>query len=198
MKEGDALERYKLITGFGVCFPQFQVYNKSNTEDDWLGASPDGVVYGLPSAGVLEVKCPFYDEQMGRALPWKRIPLHCMPQAQGLMEILDRDWMHFYVWTPNGSSLFKLERDHDYWELLKSALSDFWWKHVQLAKKELAEKELCRLNPRTDPDPDPFTIIKHLKPAPKHELCSTIVKASKCLVDHSQLLWREVHGILQN
>ncbi|XXG50940.1 hypothetical protein AAC387_Pa02g4830 [Persea americana] len=192
IQEEVALERYKLITGNSVCFPKFQLYNKAHTEDDWLGASPDGVVeknvYGLPCGGVLEVKCPLHYGEAGQAFPWSRIPLHCMPQAQGLMEILDKNWMDFYVWTPNGSSLFRLQRDREYWELLRSALSDFWWIHVQPAK------ELCHL----DPTADPFTVVRHLQPAPRHELCSTIVYASKCLVDESKLLVREINGKMQN
>ncbi|XP_058079374.1 uncharacterized protein LOC131227581 [Magnolia sinica] len=192
IQEEVALERYKLITGNSVCFPEFQVYNRSNKQDDWLAASPDGVVepefYGLPSGGVLEVKCPFENGEVGQSLPWSRIPLHFMPQAQGLMEILDKDWMDFYIWTPNGSSLFRLQRDQKYWELLKLALSDFWWKHVQPAK------ELCKMDPVTDP----FTVIEPLKPAPRHELCRSIICASKCLVDDSRLLVREIHGRLQN
>ncbi|OMO62920.1 Restriction endonuclease type II-like protein [Corchorus olitorius] len=139
IKEEEALERYKLITGNTVAFPEFQVYGKMNPEDSWLAASPDGLVdtcaYGLSPRGVLEIKCPFFGGDMSKAFPWKRIPLYCIPQAQGLMEIMDRDWMDFYVWTPKGSSLFRIYRDVEYWDVLKLALSDFWWKHVQPAKE---------------------------------------------------------------
>ncbi|KAL2491577.1 Restriction endonuclease [Abeliophyllum distichum] len=51
IKEEEALERYKLITGNTVSFPEFQVYGKQNPDDNWLAASPDGsvdkLVYGL-------------------------------------------------------------------------------------------------------------------------------------------------------
>ncbi|KAG5219317.1 ING family protein [Salix suchowensis] len=40
-----------------------------------------------------------------------------IPRARGLMEILDKDWMDFYVWTPDGSSLFALYQDEAYWML---------------------------------------------------------------------------------
>ncbi|KAH7510668.1 hypothetical protein JRO89_XSUnG0256500 [Xanthoceras sorbifolium] len=53
----------KPFSGNSVLFPEFQVYSKKNLEDDWLAASPDGLVdrlvYDLPSRGVLEIKCPF-------------------------------------------------------------------------------------------------------------------------------------------
>ncbi|KAG8391254.1 hypothetical protein BUALT_Bualt01G0169000 [Buddleja alternifolia] len=139
IKEEEALERYKLITGHTVSYPEFQVYGKKNPEDNWIAASPDGAVdsniYGLPLHGVLEIKCPFFGGDMSNARPWKRIPLHYIPQAQGLMEILDRKWMDMYCWTIKGSSLFRIERDVEYWGDLKIALSDFWWKHVQPAPK---------------------------------------------------------------
>ncbi|KAF3432632.1 hypothetical protein FNV43_RR23734 [Rhamnella rubrinervis] len=127
IKEEEALERYKLITGNTVLFPEFQVYGNTNENpgDNWLGASPDGIVdrlvSELPSRGVLEIKCPFFNGDMANASPWSRIPLYCVPEAQGLMEIIDRDWMDFYVWTPKGSCLFRLYRDHEYWNVLKTA-----------------------------------------------------------------------------
>lgn len=192
IKEEEALERYKLITGNTVLFPEFQIYGKKNSEDDWLAASPDGVVdsvvYGLPCRGVLEIKCPFFNGDMSKATPWKRIPLYCIPQAQGLMEILDRDWMDFYVWTPRGSSLFRLYRDAEYWDVLKIALSDFWLKHVQPAR------EICRKSVITNP----LTELTLFKPAPRHEYCRYIVYESKHIVDSSRLLIREINGELQN
>ncbi|XP_022719897.1 uncharacterized protein LOC111277749 isoform X2 [Durio zibethinus] len=192
IKEEEALERYKLITGNTVAFPEFQVYGKMSPEDSWLGASPDGIVdrfvYGLPLKGVLEIKCPFLGGDMSKAFPWKRIPLYCIPQAQGLMEIMDRDWMDFYVWTPQGSSLFRIYRDVEYWDVLKLALSDFWWKHVQPAK------EICSKYAITEP----LRELKSLRPASRHELCSYIVYESKRIVDNSNLLMCEINGQLIN
>ncbi|XP_062096392.1 uncharacterized protein LOC133802136 isoform X3 [Humulus lupulus] len=194
IKEEEALERYKLITGNTVLFPEFQVYSaKTKPGEDWLAASPDGVVdglvYGLSSRGVLEIKCPFFNGDMSKASPWSRIPLYCIPQAQGLMEIVDRDWMDFYVWTPKGSSLFRLYRDAEYWDVLKMALSDFWWQHVHPAR-ECSSKSPVVLDPLTD--------LRSLKPLPRHELCSYIVYDSKRIVDESKLLMREINGILQS
>ncbi|KAH7529335.1 hypothetical protein FEM48_Zijuj05G0173400 [Ziziphus jujuba var. spinosa] len=102
LKEEEALERYKLITGNTVMFLEFQVYGNVNKDpiDNWLGASPDGIVYGcpiekdvyvLPAGGVLEIKCPFFRGDMANDNPWLRIPIYYVPQAHGLMKILDRD-----------------------------------------------------------------------------------------------------------
>ncbi|KAL3626245.1 hypothetical protein CASFOL_029794 [Castilleja foliolosa] len=192
IKEEEALERYKLITGNKVIYPDFHVYDKDNYKDDWLAASPDGAVdsfcYELPTHGVLEIKCPYFEGDMSRAYPWKRVPLYYIPQAQGLMEILDRDWMDMYVWTVNGSSLFRIYRDKEYWDLLKMALSDFWLKHVVPAKEVYDQSVMT--NPLID--------LREYRPAPKHEMFREIVYGSKLVVDNSRLLMREIHGRLQN
>ncbi|KAK4745186.1 hypothetical protein SAY87_011498 [Trapa incisa] len=191
MKEEEAVERYKEITGNSVLFPKFQIYGGNHPEDDWIAASPDGaidsLVYGLPSRGVLEIKCPFFQGDIRRALPWRRIPFYYIPQAQGLMEIMDRDWMDFYVWTPRGTSLFRILRDEEYWGALKEALSDFWFKHVEPAR------DICSKYVITDP----LTQLKLLRPEPKHELCSYIAWESNRIVYSSKLLVREIGGRLE-
>lgn len=193
IKEEEALERYKMITGNAVRFPEFQVYRDTDPEYDWLAASPDGTVeqavYGLSSRGVLEIKCPYFDgNNKINAYPWTRIPLHYIPQAQGLLEILDRDWMDFYVWTPNGSSLFRVDRDEEYWNLLKIALSDFWWNHVHTAREECLKRVIK----------DPLYELRDFRPAARHELSVDIVYQSKRLVDEAKLMVREFNGKIQD
>lgn len=194
IKEEEALANYKLITGHSVIFPTFQIDQKlMNPEDEhWLAASPDGFVIesedGSGLRGVLEMKCPFFGGDMSKATPWKRVPLYYMPQAQGLMEIMDCDWMDFYVWTPKGSSLFRIHRDVEYWAVLREALADFWWKHVVPARK-LYKKNVMK-NPRVE--------LSMYVPEPRHELCTSIIHRSKLLVDKSELLIREIYGVLQN
>ncbi|XP_047312102.1 uncharacterized protein LOC124915434 [Impatiens glandulifera] len=187
IKEEEALGRYKCLTDNHLIFPEFQVYGKEKPNDDWIAASPDGVVYGLPSRGVLEIKCPFFNGDMSQASPWKRLPLYCIPQAQGLMEIMDCDWMDFYVWTIHGSSLFRIHRDEQYWEMLKVALSDFWWNHVQPASEFYKRNEIS----------NGLIELEMWKPQPRHESWSTIVKESRRVVNDSELLIREINGKLQ-
>ncbi|XP_060183003.1 uncharacterized protein LOC132612952 [Lycium barbarum] len=192
IKEQEALVRYKLITGNPISFTNFNVYREMNKGVDWLGASADGVVdkfvYHLPSRGVLEIKCPYFNGDMTKATPWKRIPIYYVPQAQGLMEILDRDWMDYYVWTTKGSSLFRMYRDEEYWQLLKIAVSDFWWNHVQPAK------ELCKRSHIKNP----LVKLVSYKPGPKHELFRSIIYESRRVLENSTLLMREIDGKLQN
>ncbi|XP_004292251.1 PREDICTED: uncharacterized protein LOC101315120 [Fragaria vesca subsp. vesca] len=183
IKEEEALHRYKMITQHNVSSVGFRVHSKA----DWLAASADGMI---DSSGVLEIKCPFFDGEKSRAWPWLRIPAQCVPQAQGLMEILDKEWMHFYVWTLNGSSLFKLYRDREYWGVLEEALSDFWWKHVVPGREVYGNRE--KTVRRT------HLLLKPFRPAERHEMIERIVCESRRIVCRSELLVREVHGRMQN
>ena len=54
------------------------------------------------------------------------------------MDIFDRDWCNLFVWTVNGSTLFHIKRDRDYWRLCFQGLAEFWWSHVVPAKHALA------------------------------------------------------------
>ncbi|XP_076954474.1 uncharacterized protein LOC143628915 [Bidens hawaiensis] len=192
IKEHQALERYKLITGNPVTLSEFQANMSSNQEHSWLGASPDGMInrklYALPCRGILEIKCPFYKGDMRKGFPWTGVPYNYVPQAQGLMEILDRDWMDFYVWTPKGSSIIRIDRDLEYWKVLEVALSDFWWDHVQPAREIYCKYEVR----------DPVTELKMFCPEPKHELCDHIVKESRRVAGLSRLLMREFFGKLRD
>ncbi|RYR13337.1 hypothetical protein Ahy_B04g070389 isoform B [Arachis hypogaea] len=135
----------------------------------------------------IEIKCPYLNGDMSKAFPWSRIPIRYIPQAQGLMEILGRDWMDFYVWTPNGSSLFRLHRDAEYWNVMEMALSDFWWKHVHPARELYSRKVIT----------DPLFELRSFRPARRHELCSHIISESIRIANSSKLLMREIRGILQ-
>jgi hypothetical protein len=55
-------------------------------------------------------------------------------QVQGLMEIFGREWCNLFVWTVNGSCIYHLRRDRDYWAACFELLSEFWWAHVVPAK----------------------------------------------------------------
>ncbi|KAH7529329.1 hypothetical protein FEM48_Zijuj05G0172800 [Ziziphus jujuba var. spinosa] len=163
--EKEALEFCKRSTGNTVLSPEFQDGNADkNPGDDWLGASLDGIVYELPlrSHGLVQIKCPYFfkpdmDNSMASACPWWWIALHCIPQAQ------------------------------EYWNVLKMALCDFWWKHVQPAK-ELCDKSVIK---------KPLTESRSFRPADRHELYRDIYIDSKRIVDSSKLLMQEIGGDLR-
>ena len=54
------------------------------------------------------------------------------------MDIFDRDWCNLFVWTVNGSTVFHIPRDREYWRLTFQALAEFWWSNVIPAKHALA------------------------------------------------------------
>ncbi|XP_010531387.1 PREDICTED: uncharacterized protein LOC104807694 isoform X2 [Tarenaya hassleriana] len=138
LNEGNAIDRYKNITGREVNSMGFAIHSKEQLR--WLGASPDGV---LDCLGILEVKCPYNKGKPERASPWSTMPFYYMPQVQGQMEIMDREWVDLYCWTPNGSSMFRVTRDRGYWDLIHGILREFWWENVVPAREALllGEKE---------------------------------------------------------
>lgn len=176
-----ALACYETLTGNEVTLKGFTVHRKH----EWLAASPDGIIDHGPcgdkkEVGMVHIKCPYFKGKAEGSIPWSTLPACHMPQAQGLMEILDRSWIDFYVWTPKGSSLFRVQRDAHYWELIMPALSDFWFQHVQPARRLRATDE------RKD--------VSKLKPAARHKLFDVIRRKSEALVQDSRLLVREFYG----
>lgn len=57
------------------------------------------------------------------------------------MDIFDRDWCNLFVWTVNGSTLFHIQRDREYWQLCFQVLAEFWWSNVIPAKHALARDD---------------------------------------------------------
>lgn len=105
-------------------------------EHEWLGGSPDFMV-GLEGMG--EIKCP-----MSREIAIE-IPAYYMAQAQGLMEICNRDWCDFVYWTPEQMRIRRIARSPEYWDWLRVRLADFWcWVVAQVEppreKKQPAPK----------------------------------------------------------
>ena len=54
------------------------------------------------------------------------------------MEIFQRDWCNIYMWTVNGSAMFHIPRDRQYWTACFEVLSEFWWAHLVPAKHAIA------------------------------------------------------------
>lgn len=83
----------------------------------WLGGSPDLLV---GTEGMGEVKCPF------NQTIYPEIPPYYMAQMQGLLQITDRKWCDFIVWTPQAMSVRRVYRSDEYWDWLHLRLADFW------------------------------------------------------------------------
>lgn len=178
LNESAAIERYKSITSRDVSSLGFAIHSEERF--DWIGASPDGLLGCFPGGGILEVKCPFNKGKPDTALPWSTMPFYYMPQVQGQMEIMDRDWVDLYCWTPNGSTIFRVCRDRNYWELMLGILREFWWENVVPARESLLlgnEEE-----------------AKSFKPSSTHKQTGLVIFKSIKLASEAKLLCREIAG----
>ncbi|XP_073130937.1 uncharacterized protein [Henckelia pumila] len=178
LNESTAIERYKSITSRDVSSLGFAIHSEERF--DWIGASPDGLLGCFPGGGILEVKCPFNKGKPEIALPWSTMPFYYMPQVQGQMEIMDRDWVDLYCWTPNGSTIFRVCRDRNYWELILGILREFWWENVVPARESLLlgkEEE-----------------AKSFKPSSTHKQTGLVIFKSIKLASEAKLLCREIAG----
>ncbi|XP_010930050.2 uncharacterized protein [Elaeis guineensis] len=178
LQEPAAIEQYKSITGRDVGLLGFAIH--ADASYGWLGASPDGLLGCHPDGGILEVKCPYNKGKPELGLPWQAMPYYYMPQVQGQMEIMDRDWVDLYCWTPNGSSLFRVFRDRAYWELMHGVLRDFWWGSVVPAREALL------MGREAD--------AKAYEPKQKHELTGLMIGRSRKLAAEARLLCRDIGG----
>ncbi|KAF3334237.1 YqaJ-like viral recombinase domain-containing protein [Carex littledalei] len=178
LNEAAAIEKYKSITGRDVAFLGFATH--ADVGSGWLGASPDGVLGCYPDGGILEVKCPFNKGKPELALPWKAMPYYYMPQVQGQMEVMNREWVDLFCWTPNGSSIFRVNRDRVYWELIHRILHDFWFGHVVPARQ-------CFLLGKVDH-------AKAFEPQPKHAQTNLVLFKSRKLAVEAKLLCKDIVG----
>ncbi|KAF5194131.1 Restriction endonuclease, type II-like superfamily protein [Thalictrum thalictroides] len=181
LNETPAVERYKSITGREVSFLGFAVH--ADEKFEWLGASPDGLLGGCPGGGILEVKCPYNKGKPELGLPWSTVPFYYMPQVQGQMEVLDREWVDLYCWTPNGSTIFRVCRAREYWELINGILREFWWENVVPAK------ELMSLGREED--------ARNYKPTSTHKQTGLAIVKSIQLAAESKLLCKEIAGHIE-
>ncbi|XP_010250850.1 PREDICTED: uncharacterized protein LOC104592967 [Nelumbo nucifera] len=171
LNESTAIERYMSITGRDVSYLGFAVHAEEQFK--WLGASPDGLLGCCPGGGILEVKCPYNKGKPELGLPWSNMPFYYMPQVQGQMEIMDRDWVDLYCWTPNGSTIFRVHRDRGYWELIHGILREFWWENVVPAREALLlgrEEDAVAYKPASTHSQTGLAIVKSMKLAAQVKL----------------------------
>ncbi|KAL3819327.1 hypothetical protein ACJIZ3_005232 [Penstemon smallii] len=178
LNESTAIERYKSITTRDVSSLGFAIH--SEEQFDWIGASPDGLLGCFPGGGILEVKCPFNKGKPEKGLPWLTMPFYYMPQVQGQMEIMNRDWVDLYCWTPNGSTIFRVYRDRSYWELIHGILREFWWDNVVPARKALLLGRAAE--------------AKSFEPTSVHKLTGLVIAKSIKFAGEAKLLCRETAG----
>jgi len=120
--EDNAQFDYTIFTGNEVIECSFY------THDDWLGASPDGLV-GLDK--VLEIKCPFGKRNDAPPV-FKTLEEqpHYYAQMQIEMYCTDRFKCDFWQWTPNGEQLIELERNEEWLAVNLPELKKFYQRYL--------------------------------------------------------------------
>jgi putative phage-type endonuclease len=89
--EAIAIEDYEIQNGVEVQQdPDFVVH----PEFDWLGCTPDGLIY---DDGLIEVKCPYHAKKPYTLADKEFYKLQCYLQ----LVVTDREYLDFYCWTPN-------------------------------------------------------------------------------------------------
>lgn len=112
----------------------------------YLGASPDGLI---GDDAIVEIKCPSSASNMSpnEAIDQKKItfctrdiydlnkiklkPNHnYFYQIQGQLQITERKYCIFIVWTPKGLAYEKIEKDNDFWNSVVPKLEEFYFKCI--------------------------------------------------------------------
>lgn len=129
----------------------------------YLGASPDGLI---DDDAIVEIKCPSSASNFSptEAIDKKKIDFCTIDgynsnkiklkrnhnyfyQVQGQLQITDRKYCIFIVWTPKGLAYEKIEKDNEFWNSVVSKLEEFYFKCIL---PELIDPRLPRNLPIRD------------------------------------------------
>ena len=139
--EQDARETYRNTYMSSTVTRSGLVIDKAH---GWLACSPDDLVTdpcARDSFGVVGYKCPYSAKEtnnMEEASKLKNFPAKLMDgklvlkcnhnyyyQVQGCMAIC-RSWCDFVIWTPQWTSVERINYDSDYWEKAVPSLQKFY------------------------------------------------------------------------
>jgi len=100
-----------------------------------VGCSPDGLI---DDNGLIEIKCPKASTLIGYRLDGK-CPATYVPQVQGQMWVMDKEYCDFLVWHPDiKHMLIRVERDEKFITSLSGLISKFI--DTMLEKREILTK----------------------------------------------------------
>lgn len=152
-----ALKDAEKLLGLNIEPSGFFIYEKC----PFLGASPDGLI---GDDGIVEVKCPATAANFTpvEAIENKKITFCTKDdcnnikikrnhsyyyQIQGQLQITDRKYCIFIVWTPKGLAYEIIEKDNDFWNSIVSKLEEFY---LTCILPELIDPRLPRNLPMRD------------------------------------------------
>ena len=131
--EPGAIVEYEMETGNKVISTGFYEYQ------NWLGASPDGLV---DDDGLIEVKCPFSLRHDEPPVSFKgaKDQMHYWAQMQIQMHVTHRKWCDFFQWTPSETRLERVIYDKAFINDALIKLKAFWDEY--LIEREMPEEYL--------------------------------------------------------
>lgn len=131
--EQKALLEYELMTGVKCTASGLQIH----PDYQYIAGSPDALV---GTDGVLEIKCPFIIKNMNpsesfvlKTLPYLdkngglRVNSDYYFQVQGLLEITNREWCDFFIYTNRGNHLERINRNRGFWKNAFLKLKSFYY-----------------------------------------------------------------------
>ena len=144
VNEPNAIMEYMRVTGNLVEATGFKVHPVIN----WLGGSPDGLV---GNDGMIEAKCPFYKKRDGSSRLHDEVKRNYYCQINALLEVFDRQWCDYVVWTPNeGMRIMRVYRDRELFDFLLGHYSQIYacfasgaselFKLTTVKKKEITDR----------------------------------------------------------
>jgi len=125
------------LAGYELKFNRKVVETGFHTYEDWLGASPDGLIN---DDGLIEVKCP-YGQRDKNPPEFKSIDYqtHYWLQIQIQLLVTGREWCHFYQWSAHGEMLETVWANPLAIEEYLPKLKDFY--NEYLVERELPQAE---------------------------------------------------------
>jgi putative phage-type endonuclease len=133
--EPGAIIDYEIETGITVKPAGFY------THQEWLGASPDGLV---GEEGLIEVKCPYSLRNAVKPVPFKPLAMqmHYYAQIQIQLFITGRPWFHIYQWTPAETRNEIVAYDNHWIESNMPTLLAFYQRFLVEQTHPMAERHL--------------------------------------------------------
>jgi len=131
--EAEAKEYYETLLGVEIVLVGFV------ERDEWIGASPDGLV---GDDGLIEVKCPLSSTHIEYIIK-NKMPLVYVPQVQGCLWVTGRKWCDFVSYAPALRSrpfhYVRVPRDEEYIKNLEAETNVFVAELKELISKVKAD-----------------------------------------------------------
>ena len=195
--EPGAKAEYELETGRTVSETGFWKY------EDWLGASPDGLLEG---GGLIEIKCPFGMRNAEPPVSFKSIydQKHYWAQIQIQMLVTGAEWCDFYQWAPKGTQLERVPVDREWLDLALKELKEFhdeylwarendYQRHLRSEREDVGDQVLAQMVAEYD---DAGAELEKLNERKKELLAKIVEKAGgqNCFIGDRKLTLVEKEG----